>query len=102
MPVQMLPSKGISIDPSRDRLTEMLLQWIAAPASGTEHHLVVATIAELGAQLLNAIMSLYGVRIAYPAYHGPPELCSLYVSTRSGHLSWRPSTIHKATDVMAD
>ena len=63
MPPQMLPPKGISIDPSRDRLMEMLLHWVAAPASGTEQQLIIATITELGADLLNAIMTLYGASL---------------------------------------
>ena len=77
MPLQMLPSEGISVDPSRDRLVEMLLQWVAAPASGAEHHVMVATIAELGADLLNAIMSLYGVRLAHGVCHGYQLLLEL-------------------------
>ncbi len=84
--MQMLPSKGISVDPSRDRLVEMLLQWVAAPASGAEHHLVVATIAELGADLLNAIMSLYGVRSAHPACHGPAVARLVHDAARSAGL----------------
>ena len=63
---QLLPSKGISVNPSRDRLVEMLLQWIAAPASGNAQQAsadqpAAAAVTELGGRLLNAIMSLYGV-----------------------------------------
>ena len=65
--IQLLPSKGISVDASRDRLIQMLLQWIAAPAVGSAqqapaYQLTTATVAELGGRLLNAVMTLYGVK----------------------------------------
>jgi hypothetical protein len=69
--LQLLPSKGISINASRDRLVQMLLQWIAAPASGSAQlpsadQLSADMVTDLGGHLLNAIMTLYGARWCAP------------------------------------